>query len=204
MTKLTTRIASAAAIFAAALTSTATPASAEKIANLSAGAWKGGAYTNNATGAFSHCAASARYKSGISLLFAVTRGRQWSMGFTNGGWELRPGRKYPVRFQVDNGPILKATATAKSGKLVQVFLPPQNRLFRHFRTGGQLKVIAGAKRMRFNLTGTNRLLSKLYRCATHFAKRDGNDPFANTGRDPFTTNSRSSSRGDTVSGSSFF
>ena len=141
MTTLTNRIAAAAAIFAAAVTFTATTASAEKIANLKAGSWSGGAYTNNATGAFSHCAASARYKSGISLLFAVTRGRQWSMGFTNGGWQLRPGRKYPVRFQVDNGPILKATATAKTQKLVQVFLPPKDALFRHFRTGGQLKII---------------------------------------------------------------
>ncbi|MEM7429488.1 MAG: hypothetical protein AAF441_25730 [Pseudomonadota bacterium] len=162
-----------------ALAASAGTASAEKIANVNSGSWKGGAYTNNATGQFSHCAANARYKSGIALFFSVTRKRQWSMGFANSHWELSPGNKYPVRFQVDSGPILKGVAMAKTQKMVQVHLPANNRLFRHFKVGGTLKVAAGSKVMRFNLNGTNRMLSKLYRCAVHFAQRDtiGRDPF---------------------------
>jgi len=42
---------------------------AKKIYSLKSGNWKGGAYTNNRTGRFSHCAASVKYKSGILLLF---------------------------------------------------------------------------------------------------------------------------------------
>ena len=113
-----------------------------------------GAYTDNATGEFSHCAVNARYKSGVALFFSVTRDRQWSMGFANSHWNLSPGNRYPVRFQVDRGPILKSTATAKTQKMVQVHLPAKNRLFRHFKVGGMLKVAAGSKVMRFNLTGT--------------------------------------------------
>ncbi len=162
-----------------AIATSAGTASAEKIVNVNSGSWKGGAYTNNATGRFSHCAANARYKSGIALFFSVTRTRQWSMGFANSHWELSPGNKYPVRFQVDGGPILKGVALAKTQKMVQVHLPANNRLFRHFKVGGTLKVAAGSKVMRFNLSGANRMLAKLYRCANHFAQRDtiGRDPF---------------------------
>ena len=173
------RRSTAALAFAIAATAFAAPASAEKIASVTSGPWKGGAYTDNATGEFSHCAVNARYKSGVALFFSVTRDRQWSMGFANSHWNLSPGNRYPVRFQVDRGPILKSTATAKTQKMVQVHLPAKNRLFRHFKVGGMLKVAAGSKVMRFNLTGTNRMLSKLYRCATHFARQDtiGRDPF---------------------------
>ncbi|XIA65443.1 hypothetical protein ACFIOY_03690 [Bradyrhizobium sp. TZ2] len=33
--------------------------------SINVGNWKGGAYTNDQTGAFSHCAAGAQYASGI-------------------------------------------------------------------------------------------------------------------------------------------
>ena len=68
---------------AGAMSMVANSASAEKISDLRAGAWKGGAYSNNNTGEFSHCAASARYKSGTSLLFSVTRSGKWSMAFAD-------------------------------------------------------------------------------------------------------------------------
>ncbi|MEM8687290.1 MAG: hypothetical protein AAGF81_08175 [Pseudomonadota bacterium] len=177
----TTKSLAAAIAMTAALAFTATTASAEKIANLSSGAWKGGAYTSNATGSFSHCAANARYKSGVALLFSVTHDRQWSMGFFNDHWDLTPGRKYPVRYQVDNGPIMKGIATAKNPKMVQVHLPPKDRMFRHFKIGHTLKVAADNRVMRFKLTGTDRMLSKLYRCASHFARKTGKDPFSSVG-----------------------
>ncbi len=62
-------------------------------------------------------------------------------------------------------------------------LPPKNRLFRHFKTGGMLKVAARGKVMKFSLSGTGRMLSKLYRCATHYARNEpvGSDPFHSAG-----------------------
>ncbi len=175
---LTQRIFAALTI-TVAFAASSTPAFAEKIASDSAGAWTGGAYTDDATGQFSHCAVNARYKSGVALFFSVTRDRQWSMGFANSHWELSPGNRYPVRFQVDSGPILKGRALAKTPRMVQVHLPAKSRLFRHFKIGSTLKVATGSRVMRFNLTGTNHMLSKLYRCAVHFARQDtiGRDPF---------------------------
>jgi hypothetical protein len=37
--------------------------------SISVGNWKGGAYTNDQTGSFSHCAAGAPYASGVFFLW---------------------------------------------------------------------------------------------------------------------------------------
>ena len=71
-----------ALLAAGLITASAFPAGAVEIAPLKVGNWTGGAYTNNDTGAFSHCAVSADYRSGVLLLFSVTRDLQWSMGFS--------------------------------------------------------------------------------------------------------------------------
>jgi hypothetical protein len=45
--------------------------------------WSIGAYTDEQSGTFSHCAASAVYKSGISLFFSVSHNLSWRMGFAS-------------------------------------------------------------------------------------------------------------------------
>ena len=215
MTNFATRIATAATIFAAAVSFAAASASAgaNTIAKFKAGPWKAAAYSDRNSGSFSHCAAEGTYKSGITLVFSVTSKRQWYMGFAHKNWDLSRGNKYPVRFQVDSGEVLKSTAVVKTSKVVEVFLPPRDSLFRHFRMGSQLKVLAGKKRMTFNLTATDTMLSKLYRCATHYAKRQESDPFATSSndpfeakpkRDPFAGQPQAKAQGQPVSGPTFF
>ena len=100
MTKTTNTFAAAIAM-TAALAFTTTSASAEKIATLTSGAWKGGAYTSNSTGDFSHCAANARYKSGVALLFSVTRNRCGSDAL-----QALPLR-HPLCAPTGQGPVLQ-------------------------------------------------------------------------------------------------
>jgi len=52
------------------------------------GLWSGGAWTNDQTGAFSHCAASVPYQSGITMFAAVNRSYSWSLGFGDPRWTL--------------------------------------------------------------------------------------------------------------------
>lgn len=164
---------------AGAIALSASAAGAANIAPLTVGAWKGGAYSNNTTGAFSHCAASAKYKSGIALLFSVTRKGRWSMGLASNEWNMQPGQVYPVRFQVDDGPIMNGKALAKNQKLVQISLPSNSKIFSHFRYGGQLKVKAAQKLIRFNLTGADPMLKKLVQCVTHYRNSGASSsPFA--------------------------
>jgi hypothetical protein len=161
---------------------------AKKIYSLKTGNWKGGAYTNNQTGRFSHCAASVKYKSGILLLFSVTRTRRWNMGLSNSSWNLTPNQKYPVKYRVDNGNLIRGTAIAKSRKLVQVFLPTSDRLFRQFKKGQRLTIWAARQKMRFSLNGSSRMLSLLLKCANFYVKKEKsrNNPFEPNNNNPFT------------------
>ena len=42
---------------------------------ISVGNWQGGAYTNDQTGSFSHCAAGARYASGVYFMVTIDGNR---------------------------------------------------------------------------------------------------------------------------------
>jgi hypothetical protein len=62
--------------------------------SISIGNWQGGAYTNDQTGAFSHCAAGARYASGIYFLVTIDGNGGWGLGFMHEQWTLTPGKPF--------------------------------------------------------------------------------------------------------------
>ena len=140
-------------------------AEASRYQRISYGSWKGGIYINDKTGEFSHCVVSADYKSGITLLFSVTKSFNWQVGFSKKTWNLTIGKKYRVRYQVDRHKVFSGTARALTKKLSTIKLPATARLFNQMRRGRLLKVEAGDDLLKFNLTGTKRMLSKLLRCA---------------------------------------
>lgn len=129
------------------------------------GTWKGGIYINDKTGEFSHCAVSANYKSGITLLFSVTRTTNWQVGFSKKSWKLKVGNKFNVRYQVDRHKVFRGTARAATKKLAIIKLPATAQLFNQMRRGRVLLVKAGDDLLKFNLTGTKKMLSRLLRCA---------------------------------------
>ena len=58
---------------------------------ITVGNWKGGAYTDDKSGAFSHCAAAASYQNGIIFLVSVGQDYSWTLGFAHENWKLTPG-----------------------------------------------------------------------------------------------------------------
>ena len=62
--------------------------------SISVGNWQGGAYTNDQTGSFTHCAAGARYASGVFFLVMVDNSGGWSLGFMHEQWKLTTGRRF--------------------------------------------------------------------------------------------------------------
>src|SRR5215471_8273448 len=68
----------AACVLQAAIVSIAQAAG--PFGSINVGVWKGGAYTNDATGKFSHCAAGAAYTSGVSLIISQTATNSWLVG----------------------------------------------------------------------------------------------------------------------------
>jgi len=144
------------------------PASAEKISNLKIGNWKGGAYTSNRTGDFIHCAAGAGYKSGVRLSFGVTSKLHWWMQLSNPKWNFNIGDSYTIDFWVDGGNSRSAKGTTVTQRAIRIALPPRDSLFRRFRRGRLLEIRAAQKKMSFKLTTTDRLLSRLFRCAKRY------------------------------------
>ncbi len=61
---------------------------ADTIRNFNIGNWYAGVYSNDQTKAFTHCAASVRYKSGIYVVFSIDRSFNWKLALANPAWRL--------------------------------------------------------------------------------------------------------------------
>src|SRR5437879_13061209 len=68
---------------------------------ISIGNWQGGAYTNDQTGSFSHCAAGARYASGVYFMVTIDGNGGWGLGFMHEQWTLTPGQAFPLTLTFD-------------------------------------------------------------------------------------------------------
>ena len=55
-----------------------------------------GAYTNDESGAFSHCAAGTQYQSGIYFVVTINDKAAWTLGFAHEKWTLTTGQAFPI------------------------------------------------------------------------------------------------------------
>ena len=60
--------------------------------NIHVGNWKGGAFTDDGTGAFSHCAATTGYGNGVILVVGQNASNSWLLGFASPSFRLTKGR----------------------------------------------------------------------------------------------------------------
>ena len=134
------------------------------------GNWSGGTFTNDATGAFSHCAVSARYKSGVTMLTSVTAQFAWLLGFSRPEWKLKTGETLKLRLVFDRSSTIDVVANIKSPTLVTIAMPAQSALIEAFRQGRYLELVANDARYTFALTSTGEMLPALVECV----KQSGN------------------------------
>jgi hypothetical protein len=97
------------------------------------GNWSGGVYTNDSTGAFSHCAAGTTYQSGIVFLVSINAEGAWSLGFAHQSWRLTPGETIPIGLTFDNRSPVHVFGTALSSNLAFVPMPANSELITQFR-----------------------------------------------------------------------
>ena len=170
-------------------------AQAKTIRNFKVGEWFAGAYASDSSGEFSHCAANARYKSGISVIFSINRNYHWSMSFVHPDWRLRPDAKFDIAFTVDDLKPIITTATAISSNHVVVPLANSAELFSQFRRGYVLRIAAAKQVFSFNLTGTSQLLPSLLTCTQNRGTivRIASNPFESKTKNPTETTSDESS-----------
>jgi hypothetical protein len=131
-------------------------------------AWQVGAYTNDQTGKFSHCAMSTAYQSGITMLFSVSENYSWRVGWAHESWNLTPGQKLNISLYIDGAGPQVVTAVAINKSMALAELPSTMSLFDQFRKGYQLRVIAQGNTYGFNLDGTNAALTEVANCVSRY------------------------------------
>ena len=128
------------------------------------GEWRAGAYTNDATRQFSHCAAWAPYKSGISFFVSIDRDFNWRLAFSHSRWQFRQGQTIPFSLLFDGAGPVRVEARATSRELLMINMPVNSVLIRAFREARLMEAYAMGERFAFRLDGTSRLMPALVDC----------------------------------------
>jgi hypothetical protein len=129
--------------------------------SISVGNWKGGAYTNDQTGAFSHCAAGAQYASGIYFLVTIDVKGGWGLGFMHEKWTLTPGQAFPLTLTFDGQQPFNVHGVPIAEKLVRVPMPTNSSLIAQFRKAKAMTAYTQGQLFQFNLDQTGQLLPVL-------------------------------------------
>lgn len=132
------------------------------------GNWSGGAYTNDASGAFSHCVVSSDYKSGDTLMFSLTREGMVGVGIISPNMNLNPGNQFPVALYVDRRQPIYGTATASDDNFATLLIPDLEKALSSFKRGRTLVVEGQGLRGSYDLTGTFRALDQVTNCAINY------------------------------------
>src|SRR5258706_16427705 len=103
------------------------------LGSIRVGQWGGGAYTNDATGAFSHCAAAVPYLSGIVLIVGMGANHQWTLGFAHPAWNLTPGESIPIGLTFDGREQYNVFGPAQTPSFGQGLMRQNPALLNQFR-----------------------------------------------------------------------
>lgn len=137
------------------------------------GNWKGGAFTSDATGAFSHCAVNAGYRNGTRMFTSITGDLKWLIGFAHPNWKLKQGSKLNLQLVFDRSTRIDVTAEVKTPTLLAIAMPDDSQLINAFRHGHYLELVANDQRLTFALTSTGEMLPALVACAKQSANIRG-------------------------------
>jgi hypothetical protein len=128
------------------------------------GGWVGGAYTNDATGQFSHCVAAANYVSGITFAVSVDVSGVWFLGFMHPSWQLTQGETIPIDLVFDGKSKFHVFGTVVDPNFVKVPMPVESSLIKNFLWARAMTAFAKGQLFGFNLTNTSKLLPALSNC----------------------------------------
>lgn len=128
------------------------------------GSWSGGAFTDDATGQFSSCIASAQYKSGINVGVVVTSGYAWGLGFLRQNWRMQVGQTFPIILTFDGKSPFNVTGRAIAYNHVLVPMPDNSELITQFRKARRMSAFAQGQLFQFDLDDTSILIPSLVNC----------------------------------------
>jgi S1-C subfamily serine protease len=130
------------------------------------GLWTGGAYTNDTTGAFSYCAASTGYNSGVTLVVGQSAAGGWLLGMGNPAWGNVAGQTFPIDITFDAQAQFHLFGSAFDSSGLVIATLPNNAIVEQFRKSNLLVVTMKGITLPFNLTSTGQLLPAIATCVT--------------------------------------
>jgi len=159
------RFAIGAVVAALCLIASASPSSARgPYGSINVGNWKGGAYTNDQSGAFTHCAAGAQYASGIYFAVTIDNKAAWNLGFAHEKWALTVGQAFPIVLTFDGQTPFNVHGVPLGDKLIQVPMPDNSALIAQFRKAKAMTAYTQGQLFQFKLDQTAQLLPTLANC----------------------------------------
>jgi S1-C subfamily serine protease len=126
--------------------------------------WFGGAYTNNTTGAFSHCAAAQSFGNGTTLTVGESFDRGWLMGFSDPSVNFPQGATFPIDITFDGQAQFRLIAEANSPVVATTVLP--DAAVSQFRKSRVMILQGKTHTLQFPLSSTDNLATAIENCVT--------------------------------------
>ena len=141
------------------------------------GNWIGGAFSDDSTGKFSHCAATSSYGSGVSLVVGQTATNSRLLSFASPAFKFNKGETIQIDVIFDGQEQARLFATANNNIMITAIMPPN--VAQTFQKASLMVATAGRSALQFNLNSTGPLLAVLANCVGK-VKQKGLDAVAAT------------------------
>lgn len=132
--------------------------------------WIGGAFSNDQTGAFSHCAATTPYANGVILVVSQNSAGTWSLAFASPSYQFSKGENAAIDVTFDGQEQARLYATAYQPNMLTAIMPVN--VVRAFQKASLMVATAGRAVLNFDLTSTGPVIAALANCVTK-VKADG-------------------------------
>jgi hypothetical protein len=132
--------------------------------SINVGNWNGGAYSNDQTGAFTHCSAGSQSTSGIFFMVMIDNGGGCSLAFAHDKWSLKTGEVFPLTLTFDGQQPFNVHGIPLAEKLVRVPMPITSWLITEFRKARAMMAYTQGQLFQFNFDQTAQLLPALVNC----------------------------------------
>ncbi|MGL9618924.1 serine protease [Bradyrhizobium sp. U531] len=140
--------------------------------SVNVGNWIGGAFSNDETGAFSHCAATTPYGNGVILVVSQNATGTWSLAFASPGYHFNKGENAAIDVTFDGREQARLYATSYQSNMLTAIMPLT--VVRTFQKSSLMVATAGRAVLNFDLTSTGPVIAALANCVTK-VKADGLD-----------------------------
>jgi len=132
------------------------------VGTIHVGPWHGGAYTNDSSGSFDHCAAGADYASGVALILSQTATRSWIIGFANKSWTLTKGTPFPIELVFDGQTQFRIFGVAVNPALISAPLPEP--ALNQLRRSHLMVATGNTNTFQFNLASADVVVPTIANC----------------------------------------